>query len=236
MRGASGVGTSDGRCDGTSVGMFATRDERSEEISDESAETRDGTGDGINRGNFRLGARVLQSRSRDQVRVTEAISQAFAVRDHRGKMNKKHDHPSLDDEILNDCTESDWEEIVQHASSVVDDEKLNASSKPLISPTTVPHQERLQPCIISIHEWTLARNCSERCLRDFAEFVKNTRAVLDIMAGNSVSVEEMASIMEPIIQKLGCLGHYGREFCFCGRNGIHNSKSWLTQSIGNNEL
>ncbi|KAK4849878.1 hypothetical protein QYF36_001670 [Acer negundo] len=43
-------------------------------------------------------------------------------------------------EILNDCTESDWEEIVQHASSVVDDEKLNASSKPLISPTTVPHQ------------------------------------------------------------------------------------------------
>ncbi|KAK4843806.1 hypothetical protein QYF36_012841 [Acer negundo] len=44
-------------------------------------------------------------------------------------------------EILNDCTESDWEEIVQHASSVVDDEKLNASSKPLISPTTVPHQD-----------------------------------------------------------------------------------------------
>ncbi|KAK4851450.1 hypothetical protein QYF36_015254 [Acer negundo] len=147
--------------------------------------------------------------------VTEAISQAFAVRDHRGKMNKKHDHPSLDDEvdfknmyktnpiklreILNDCTESDWEEIVQHASSVVDDEKLNASSKPLISPTTVPHQGGF---------------CVFCC-----------RAVLDIMAGNSVSVEEMASIMEPIIQKLILV--LDGDFGF----GFEDQENWTEQDL-----
>ncbi|KAK0600865.1 hypothetical protein LWI29_019026 [Acer saccharum] len=43
-------------------------------------------------------------------------------------------------EILKDCSDSDWKEIVKHASSVADDEKLNASSNPVISPSTFPHQ------------------------------------------------------------------------------------------------
>ncbi|KAK3198192.1 hypothetical protein Dsin_021607 [Dipteronia sinensis] len=128
---------------------------------------------------FRLGARVLQRTSyMGQVRIKGAITEAFTVKDHRSKMNKKHDLPSLDDEvwhlkkitrqgkfhtrlidnnihrirdfkqmyktnpdqlklILKDCTESDWEMIVNNASCVVDDhEKLNAYSNPLISPTT----------------------------------------------------------------------------------------------------
>ncbi|TXG65233.1 hypothetical protein EZV62_006508 [Acer yangbiense] len=131
---------------------------------------------------FRLGARVLQSNSNmGQVRIKEAVSEAFAVRDYRSKMNKKHSLPSFDDEvwhlkkitrkgkfhtrlndnnihtirdfknmyktnpielreILKDCSDSDWKEIVNHASSVADDEKLNASSNPVTSPTTFPHQ------------------------------------------------------------------------------------------------
>ncbi|KAK1581107.1 hypothetical protein Q3G72_003217 [Acer saccharum] len=49
---------------------------------------------------FRLGARVLQSTSNmGRVRIKEAITEAFTVRDHRCKMNKKHNLPSLDDEV-----------------------------------------------------------------------------------------------------------------------------------------
>ncbi|KAK1582627.1 hypothetical protein Q3G72_016845 [Acer saccharum] len=49
---------------------------------------------------FRLGARVLQSTNNmGRVRIKEAITEAFTVRDHRSKTNKKHDLPSLDDEV-----------------------------------------------------------------------------------------------------------------------------------------
>ncbi|KAI9185993.1 hypothetical protein LWI28_012825 [Acer negundo] len=49
---------------------------------------------------FRLGARVLQSSSNmGRVRIKEAITGAFAVKDYRSKTNKKHDLPSLDDEV-----------------------------------------------------------------------------------------------------------------------------------------
>ncbi|KAK2638237.1 hypothetical protein Ddye_026032 [Dipteronia dyeriana] len=49
---------------------------------------------------FRLGARALQSTSKmGHVRIKEAITEAFTVRDHRSKTNKKHDLPSLDDEV-----------------------------------------------------------------------------------------------------------------------------------------
>ncbi|KAK3198232.1 hypothetical protein Dsin_021647 [Dipteronia sinensis] len=50
-------------------------------------------------GKFRLGARVLQSMSMGQARIKEAVSQAFAVRDHRVKRARKHDLPSLKDEV-----------------------------------------------------------------------------------------------------------------------------------------
>ncbi|KAK0601733.1 hypothetical protein LWI29_026947 [Acer saccharum] len=136
---------------------------------------------------FRLGARVLQSTSNmGQVRIKEAITEAFAVKDYRSKTNKKHDLPSLDDEvwhlkkvkkggkyhtrlmdnkiktvgnfkdmyktnpnklrkILKDCTDPDWEAIVHNVSCVVDDnEKLNAYSNPLISPTTGPLLRQFQ--------------------------------------------------------------------------------------------
>ncbi|KAK1582684.1 hypothetical protein Q3G72_017319 [Acer saccharum] len=49
---------------------------------------------------FRLGARVLQSTNNmGRVGIKEAITEAFTVRDHRSKTNKKHDLPSLDDEV-----------------------------------------------------------------------------------------------------------------------------------------
>ncbi|KAK1581973.1 hypothetical protein Q3G72_010655 [Acer saccharum] len=132
-------------------------------------------------GKFRLGARVLQSRSRDQARIKEAISQAFVVNDFRTrvyheKRSKKLDHQYLDNdvspskkikknakchtdnnihtvkdftqmhgtdlnkqtEILKDCSDSDREVTVHDASCVLDDEKLNASSNPILSQTTDP--------------------------------------------------------------------------------------------------
>ncbi|KAK1427600.1 hypothetical protein QVD17_16288 [Tagetes erecta] len=46
---------------------------------------------------FRLGARVLDSC--DGVRVQEAMSESFVVRDHRGELYKKHHPPYLSDEI-----------------------------------------------------------------------------------------------------------------------------------------
>ncbi|KAI9187015.1 hypothetical protein LWI28_023399 [Acer negundo] len=49
---------------------------------------------------FRLGARVVQIRNdMSQVRIKEAVSEAFAVMGHRSKRIKKHLLPSLDDEV-----------------------------------------------------------------------------------------------------------------------------------------
>ncbi|KAK2638153.1 hypothetical protein Ddye_025948 [Dipteronia dyeriana] len=117
---------------------------------------------------FRLGARVLQNTSYiGQVRIKEAITEAFAVRDYCSKRAKKHDLPSLKDEVwhlknvkkgvghfnemytqdakklrevLKDCTDQDWKEIVKDASRVVDDE------------SPVLHQELVyaySPCTIT---------------------------------------------------------------------------------------
>ncbi|KAJ0078581.1 hypothetical protein Patl1_22289 [Pistacia atlantica] len=47
---------------------------------------------------FRLGARVMQRNSGD-VRIQEARSEPFMVKDHRGELYKKHYPPSLDDEV-----------------------------------------------------------------------------------------------------------------------------------------
>ncbi|XP_057962886.1 calmodulin-binding protein 60 B-like [Malania oleifera] len=44
---------------------------------------------------FRLGARSVQS----ELKVREAISEAFMVKDHRGELYKKHHPPSLADEV-----------------------------------------------------------------------------------------------------------------------------------------
>ncbi|KAM0035061.1 putative CALMODULIN-BINDING PROTEIN60 [Helianthus debilis subsp. tardiflorus] len=46
---------------------------------------------------FRLGARVLDNL--DGIRVREAISESFVVRDHRGELYKKHHPPYLCDEV-----------------------------------------------------------------------------------------------------------------------------------------
>ncbi|TXG65228.1 hypothetical protein EZV62_006503 [Acer yangbiense] len=48
---------------------------------------------------FKLGARVKQSNIMGQVRIKEAISEAFTVKDHRGKRARKHDLPSTKDEV-----------------------------------------------------------------------------------------------------------------------------------------
>ncbi|KAL1810706.1 hypothetical protein ACET3Z_020771 [Daucus carota] len=47
---------------------------------------------------FRLGARVVQ-RSCGGVKIQEAISEAFVVKDHRGELYKKHHPPMLEDEV-----------------------------------------------------------------------------------------------------------------------------------------
>ncbi|KAK2638542.1 hypothetical protein Ddye_026337 [Dipteronia dyeriana] len=47
---------------------------------------------------FRLGASVLQSIG-GQVRIKEAISEAFVVKDHRGELYKKHYPPMMEDEV-----------------------------------------------------------------------------------------------------------------------------------------
>jgi hypothetical protein len=46
---------------------------------------------------FRLGARVLDSF--DGIRIREAKTDSFIVRDHRGELYKKHHPPSLSDEV-----------------------------------------------------------------------------------------------------------------------------------------
>ncbi|XP_021742880.1 calmodulin-binding protein 60 C-like [Chenopodium quinoa] len=48
---------------------------------------------------FRLGARVVA----EEDRVMEAVSNAFQVKDRRGETYKKHDIPSLDDEVWRLC-------------------------------------------------------------------------------------------------------------------------------------
>ncbi|KAJ8623307.1 hypothetical protein MRB53_031836 [Persea americana] len=47
---------------------------------------------------FRLGVRVVES-SATKERIREARSEPFVVKDHRGELYKKHDSPSLRDEI-----------------------------------------------------------------------------------------------------------------------------------------
>lgn len=54
---------------------------------------------------FRLGARVLDNF--DGVRVIEAKTESFIVRDHRGELYKKHHPPSLIDEVWR--LEKNWE-------------------------------------------------------------------------------------------------------------------------------
>ncbi|KAM5561069.1 hypothetical protein ABKV19_021934 [Rosa sericea] len=48
---------------------------------------------------FRLGARAVLKNPGDAVRIREARSEAFVVKDHRGELYKKHYPPSLGDEI-----------------------------------------------------------------------------------------------------------------------------------------
>ncbi|KAL6146518.1 hypothetical protein ACLB2K_057196 [Fragaria x ananassa] len=48
---------------------------------------------------FRLAARVVPKAPGDDIRIREAISEAFQVKDHRGELYKKHYPPSLNDEI-----------------------------------------------------------------------------------------------------------------------------------------
>ncbi|KAK2638248.1 hypothetical protein Ddye_026043 [Dipteronia dyeriana] len=105
---------------------------------------------------FRLGARVLQSSSNMvQVRIKEAVSDAFTVRDQRGKMKHLEKiqeggkfHKALIDNhicsgselkqmyktdpgklmmILKGCSKWEWEVIVNHASCVLDDANSNPS-------------------------------------------------------------------------------------------------------------
>ncbi|XP_057473432.1 protein SAR DEFICIENT 1-like [Actinidia eriantha] len=47
---------------------------------------------------FRLGARVVPG-SNQGVRVCEAITESFVVKDHRGELYKKHHPPMLEDEV-----------------------------------------------------------------------------------------------------------------------------------------
>ncbi|KDP20146.1 hypothetical protein JCGZ_05915 [Jatropha curcas] len=47
---------------------------------------------------FRLGARIVQGSSHG-VRIREAMTEAFVVKDHRGELYKKHYPPMLEDEV-----------------------------------------------------------------------------------------------------------------------------------------
>ncbi|XP_049936302.1 protein SAR DEFICIENT 1-like isoform X2 [Nymphaea colorata] len=47
---------------------------------------------------FRLGARVVKDKN-GGIRIGEALSEAFIVKDHRGESYKKHHPPSLNDEV-----------------------------------------------------------------------------------------------------------------------------------------
>ncbi|KAK4747146.1 hypothetical protein SAY87_026183 [Trapa incisa] len=48
---------------------------------------------------FRLGVRVIPGRCGTHVRILEAVSEAFTVRDHRGESYRKHYPPRLEDEV-----------------------------------------------------------------------------------------------------------------------------------------
>ncbi|PHT47442.1 Protein SAR DEFICIENT 1 [Capsicum baccatum] len=49
---------------------------------------------------FRIGAKVVQiGNNQNTVRITEAITEAFMVKDHRGELYKKHYPPALGDEV-----------------------------------------------------------------------------------------------------------------------------------------
>uniref|UniRef100_A0A5B7BZI9 Uncharacterized protein n=1 Tax=Davidia involucrata TaxID=16924 RepID=A0A5B7BZI9_DAVIN len=47
---------------------------------------------------FRIGARVVQGSSKG-VRIREAMTESFVVKDHRGELYKKHHPPKLEDEV-----------------------------------------------------------------------------------------------------------------------------------------
>ncbi|XP_043701820.1 protein SAR DEFICIENT 1-like [Telopea speciosissima] len=48
---------------------------------------------------FRLGARVVPGSCHQGVRIREAMTEPFMVKDHRGELYKKHHPPSLEDEV-----------------------------------------------------------------------------------------------------------------------------------------
>ncbi|THG19844.1 hypothetical protein TEA_020940 [Camellia sinensis var. sinensis] len=48
---------------------------------------------------FRLGARVVQRSNQGAVRVREAMTEPFVVKDHRGELYRKHHPPNLEDEV-----------------------------------------------------------------------------------------------------------------------------------------
>jgi hypothetical protein len=48
---------------------------------------------------FRLGARVVNGSGAENVKIGEAITEAFIVKDHRGELYKKHHPPSLEDDV-----------------------------------------------------------------------------------------------------------------------------------------
>ncbi|CAI9787219.1 unnamed protein product [Fraxinus pennsylvanica] len=48
---------------------------------------------------FRLGARVVAQGNSQNVRICEAMTEPFIVKDHRGELYKKHHPPALEDEV-----------------------------------------------------------------------------------------------------------------------------------------
>ncbi|CAI9754565.1 unnamed protein product [Fraxinus pennsylvanica] len=48
---------------------------------------------------FRLGARVVALGNSQNVRICEAMTESFVVKDHRGELYKKHHPPALEDEV-----------------------------------------------------------------------------------------------------------------------------------------
>ncbi|KAF4400855.1 hypothetical protein G4B88_004398 [Cannabis sativa] len=48
---------------------------------------------------FRIGARILTGKNSQGLRVREALTEPFVVKDHRGELYKKHYPPNLEDEV-----------------------------------------------------------------------------------------------------------------------------------------
>ncbi|RWR75325.1 calmodulin-binding protein 60 B-like protein [Cinnamomum micranthum f. kanehirae] len=66
---------------------------------------------------FRLGVRVPLGLW-EGIRVREAITNPFVVKDRRGEAYKKHEVPALDDEILgSNMREKMWDALVEHAKT-----------------------------------------------------------------------------------------------------------------------